>query len=130
MLYETLLTESPIVGIPVFGPSAKAARMEGSKAFSKDFMQRNNIPTARYRTFTARQYEEAVDYVKTCGFKTVLKADGLAGGKGVLIPDSEEEAIAGLKDIMVTNVFGNAGTDMRRGNSCAFAYLFSSHRHM
>lgn len=97
------------VGIPVFGPSARAARMEGSKSFSKEFMSRHNIPTAQYKTFTASQYNEAVEYVKTCGFKTVLKADGLAGGKGVLIPESIDEAVAGLHDILVANAFGSAG---------------------
>ena len=83
--------------------------MEGSKAFSKDFMARHNIPTAKYRTFNAAQFDEAVEYVKTCGFQTVLKADGLAGGKGVLIPQTVDEAVAGLQDIMVSNVFGKAG---------------------
>ena len=83
--------------------------MEGSKAFSKDFMQRHSIPTARFRTFTSAQYNDAVNYVKTCGFQVVLKASGLAAGKGVLIPTSVDEAIAGLKEIMVDNVFGAAG---------------------
>lgn len=83
--------------------------MEGSKSFSKEFMSRHNIPTAQYKTFTASQYNEAVEYVKTCGFKTVLKADGLAGGKGVLIPESIDEAVAGLHDILVANAFGSAG---------------------
>ncbi|OCH94740.1 aminoimidazole ribonucleotide synthetase [Obba rivulosa] len=97
------------VGIPVFGPSALAARMEGSKAFSKDFMQRHNIPTAEYRVFRASEVDRAVDYVKTCGFKVVLKASGLAAGKGVLIPETVDEAVAGLREIMVDNVFGPAG---------------------
>ncbi|KAL5535781.1 ADE57 [Sanghuangporus sanghuang] len=100
------------VGIPVFGPSAKAATMEGSKAFSKDFMARHNIPTANYKTFSASQFDEAAEYVKTCGFQVVLKADGLAGGKGVLIPQTIDEAIAGLRDIMVSNVFGKAGSQV------------------
>ena len=86
-----------------------AARMEGSKSFAKDFMARHNIPTARYRTFSTAQLNEAVKYVKTCGFKTVLKADGLAAGKGVLIPETTDEAVKGLQDIMVSNVFGVAG---------------------
>ncbi len=98
-----------LVGIPVFGPSRLAARMEGSKAFSKDFMARHSIPTAQFKVFKASQFDEAVNYVKTCQHNVVLKADGLAGGKGVLIPESEEEAIAGLKDILVSNVFGSAG---------------------
>lgn len=83
--------------------------MEGSKAFSKEFMSRHNIPTAIYKTFNASQLDEAVSFVKSCDFKVVLKADGLAAGKGVLIPETVDEAVAGLHDIMVANVFGNAG---------------------
>lgn len=98
-----------VVGIPVFGPTALAARMEGSKAFSKAFMERHSIPTAKFRVFTSSQYNDAVEYVKTCGFQTVLKASGLAAGKGVLIPATVDEAIAGLKEIMVDSVFGTAG---------------------
>src|SRR6266702_901690 len=97
------------VGIPVFGPSALAARMEGSKAFSKAFMTRHAIPTAAFRVFASSQVDQAIEYVRTCGHKVVLKASGLASGKGVLIPESTEEAIAGLKEIMVTRAFGAAG---------------------
>ncbi|KAF8167705.1 aminoimidazole ribonucleotide synthetase [Crassisporium funariophilum] len=100
------------VGIPVFGPSALAARMEGSKAFSKDFMARHSIPTAKYKTFQSTQIKEAIEYVKTCGHRVVLKASGLAGGKGVLIPETEEETIAGLNEIMVDNAFGDAGSEV------------------
>jgi hypothetical protein len=97
------------VGIPVFGPTAKAARMEGSKAFAKDFMARNNIPTAAFRTFAAYDLEGAVHYVKNCGHDVVLKASGLAGGKGVLIPANVDEAVKGLQEIMVDKAFGSAG---------------------
>ena len=83
--------------------------MEGSKAFSKAFMARHNIPTAQFRVFASSEYEQAVQYVKTCGFQVVLKASGLAAGKGVLIPETVDEAVAGLKEIMVDNVFGSAG---------------------
>jgi len=83
--------------------------MEGSKAFSKAFMQRHSIPTAKFRVFTADQFEEAISHVTTCGFKVVIKASGLAAGKGVLIPATTDEAIAGLREIMVDNVFGDAG---------------------
>lgn len=93
----------------MFGPSALAARMEGSKAFSKAFMDRHSIPTARFRVFASKEFGQAADYVKTCGFQVVLKASGLAAGKGVLIPQSTDEAIAGLREIMVNNVFGAAG---------------------
>ncbi|KAF9477520.1 aminoimidazole ribonucleotide synthetase [Pholiota conissans] len=100
------------VGIPVFGPSALAARMEGSKAFSKDFMARHSIPTAQYKTFKSSEIVAAIEYVKTCGHRVVLKASGLAGGKGVLIPETTEEAIAGLNEIMVANIFGAAGDEV------------------
>ncbi|TBU63696.1 aminoimidazole ribonucleotide synthetase [Dichomitus squalens] len=100
------------VGIPVFGPTALAARMEGSKAFSKAFMDRHNIPTAKFRTFQASEVDQAINYVRTCGFKVVLKASGLAAGKGVLLPETVDEAIAGLKEIMVENVFGAAGSEV------------------
>jgi phosphoribosylamine--glycine ligase/phosphoribosylformylglycinamidine cyclo-ligase len=83
--------------------------MEGSKAFSKDFMARHSIPTAQYRTFRSSELEQAVQYVKECGHPVVLKASGLAGGKGVLIPKDTDEAAAGLREIMVDNVFGSAG---------------------
>ncbi|KAK7694979.1 Bifunctional purine biosynthetic protein ade1 [Cerrena zonata] len=100
------------VGIPVFGPTAVAAQMEGSKAFAKDFMERHSIPTAKFRVFASSEFEQASEYVRTCGFNVVLKASGLAAGKGVLIPSSIEEAIAGLKEIMVDNVFGAAGSEV------------------
>jgi phosphoribosylamine--glycine ligase/phosphoribosylformylglycinamidine cyclo-ligase len=83
--------------------------MEGSKAFSKAFMTRHAIPTAAFRVFASSQVDQAIEYVRTCGHKVVLKASGLASGKGVLIPESTEEAIAGLKEIMVTRAFGAAG---------------------
>lgn len=97
------------VGIPIFGPSALAARMEGSKAFSKDFMLRHSIPTARYKVFRSSDMDNAIEHVKTFGYKVVLKADGLAGGKGVLIPETTEDAIKGLNEIMVQKEFGSAG---------------------
>jgi phosphoribosylamine-glycine ligase len=96
-----------LVGIPCFGPSQQAAQMEGSKAFSKDFMKRHNIPTAEYRSFT--NYEDAKAYIDSIDHKVVIKADGLAAGKGVVIPTSNEEAQSALKQIMVNKEFGLAG---------------------
>ena len=101
-----------IVGIPVFGPTALAARMEGSKAFSKAFMTRHAIPTAAFRVFVSSEVDKAIEYVRTCGHKVVLKASGLASGKGVLIPETTEDAIAGLKEIMVARAFGVAGASL------------------
>lgn len=95
------------VGIPCFGPSKEAARMEGSKAYSKDFMRRHNIPTAEYRNFSV--YEEARGYLEKAEHNVVIKASGLAAGKGVIIPKSKEEALIALKEIMVDKEFGAAG---------------------
>jgi len=83
--------------------------MEGSKAFAKDFMIRHNIPTGRFKIFQSSELEEAIEYAKNCGHKVVLKASGLAYGKGVLIPETIDETVAGLKDIMVAGIFGDAG---------------------
>lgn len=93
----------------MFGPSSLAARMEGSKAFSKDFMARHSIPTATFKVFTSQKYSEALRYAQTCGHRVVLKASGLAAGKGVLIPETPEEVEKGLKDILLDQVFGDAG---------------------
>lgn len=95
--------------------------MEGSKAFSKAFMDRHKIPTAKFKTFRSSEIDQAIDYVRTCGFKVVLKADGLAAGKGVLLPETADEAIAGLKAILVDNVFGAAGR--RPSNSCNLSII-------
>ena len=83
--------------------------MEGSKAFSKAFMTRHSIPTAQFCTFQSGDYNKAVEYVRTCGFRVVLKASGLAAGKGVLIPETLEDTIQGLDEIMRKHVFGDAG---------------------
>lgn len=98
------------VGIPVFGPSAKAAVMEGSKAFSKQFMEKHNIPTARFKNFTS--VEDARKHIEEVDYKIVLKADGIAAGKGVLIPETKAEALVGLDEIMVVKNFGSAGDEI------------------
>lgn len=99
------------VGIPVFGPSPVAAQMEGSKKFAKEFMDRHNIPTAAFRSFTASQVDECMRFIAELGGakSVVLKASGLAGGKGVLLPETEEEAKEGVEDLLVKKVFGDAG---------------------
>lgn len=94
-------------GLRVFGPRKNAAIIEGSKSFSKDFMKKYNIPTAAYETFT--DAESAVNYLKTVNFPIVLKADGLALGKGVLICNTYEEAKEGVSSIMLDRQFGSAG---------------------
>jgi phosphoribosylamine--glycine ligase / phosphoribosylformylglycinamidine cyclo-ligase len=107
----------------VFGPSSLAARMEGSKAFSKDFMARHSIPTAAFKVFTSQQYSEALEYSQTCGHRVVLKASGLAAGKGVLIPETPEEVEKGLKDILLDQVFGVAGKSRFSDQFCALTVL-------
>lgn len=97
-------------GFRVFGPDKKAAILEGSKAFSKDLMKKYNIPTAAYETFD--DPEKALAYLETAEMPIVLKADGLALGKGVLICNTLEEARAGVKEIMLDKHFGSAGNRM------------------
>ncbi len=97
-------------GIKAFGPRKNAAILEGSKAFSKDLMKKYNIPTAAYETFD--NADEAVKYLETAPMPIVLKADGLALGKGVLICNTKEEAIAGVKEIMLDKKFGTAGNKL------------------
>lgn len=94
-------------GLKVFGPKANAAIIEGSKAFSKELMKKYNIPTAAYETF--EDYDKAAEYIKKGDFPVVLKADGLALGKGVLICNTLEEALEGLNTIMVDKKFGDSG---------------------
>lgn len=97
-------------GLRVFGPRKNAAIIEGSKAFSKDLMKKYNIPTAAYETFS--DADKALSYLSTCSYPIVLKADGLALGKGVLICMNEDEAKAGVKTIMQDKQFGDAGNNM------------------
>jgi phosphoribosylamine--glycine ligase len=94
-------------GLPCFGPTQAAAQLEGSKAFSKDFMRRHNIPTAAYASFT--DVGDATKYIKEHGAPIVVKADGLAAGKGVVVAQNEEEALAAVEDMLSGNVFGEAG---------------------
>jgi phosphoribosylamine--glycine ligase len=94
-------------GLRVFGPRKNAAIIEGSKAFSKDLMKKYKIPTAAYETFTSP--EAAMEYLQTAKMPIVLKADGLALGKGVLICQDREEALEGVKTLMLDKQFGTAG---------------------
>jgi phosphoribosylamine--glycine ligase len=94
-------------GLRCFGPSAEAAELEGSKRFTKDFLARFNIPTAAYDTFT--EVEPAIAYIRERGAPIVVKADGLAAGKGVILADTEDEAIEAVRDMLAGNAFGEAG---------------------
>ncbi len=105
-----LVDEFESAGIRAFGPRKNAAILEGSKAFSKDLMKKYNIPTAAYENF--EDADKAREYLKGAKYPIVLKADGLALGKGVLICNTQEEAFAGVKEIMEDKKFGTAGSRM------------------
>ena len=96
------------LGIPCFGPKANAAIIEGSKAFSKNLMKKYGIPTAAYEIFT--ELDKALEYLKTAPIPTVVKADGLALGKGVIIAMTREEAVEAVTDMMAGGKFGASGT--------------------
>ncbi|TPE54538.1 phosphoribosylamine--glycine ligase [Maribrevibacterium harenarium] len=95
-------------GLPIFGPTKAAAQLEGSKAFTKDFLARHNIPTAEYGNFT--EIPPAIAYIKEKGAPIVVKADGLAAGKGVILAQTEAEAIEAVEDMLAGNAFGEAGS--------------------
>jgi phosphoribosylamine--glycine ligase len=97
-------------GFKVFGPSAKAAQIEGSKGFTKDLLRRHGIPTGAYERFT--DVDKAVDYIKSRGAPIVVKADGLAAGKGVVVAESVEQAISAARDMLSANRFGAAGASV------------------
>jgi len=106
-LVDGIVDEFQEAGLSCFGPSKDAAILEGSKSFSKDFLQRHNIPTAEYQVFT--ELDAAKDYIKAKGAPIVVKADGLAAGKGVIIAMTENEAIVAIEDMLAGNRFGDAG---------------------
>ena len=93
--------------LPIFGPSKGAAQLEGSKAFTKDFLLRQNIPTGYYQNFT--DMDKAMAYLQKVGAPIVIKADGLAAGKGVIVAMTMAEAEAAVKDMLAGNAFGEAG---------------------
>lgn len=106
-IYDYFKNDAELSGIPVIGPSKAGAVLEGSKEFAKGFMQRHNIPTARYKSITADNIEEGMAFLETLEAPYVLKADGLCAGKGVLILPTLEEAKKELKE-MLGGMFGNA----------------------
>ncbi len=105
-LVAGIVDEFGTAGLRCFGPSRAAARLEGSKAYSKDFLRRHRIPTAAYANFTRANFDEA--YVRACSLPVVVKADGLAAGKGVVICDSHDEAVSTARS-MLDGAFGSAG---------------------
>ncbi|QFT86029.1 Phosphoribosylamine--glycine ligase [Halomonas sp. THAF12] len=113
-------------GLAIFGPTAGAAQLEGSKAFTKDFLARHAIPSAEYRTFVA--VEPALEYLAEKGAPIVIKADGLAAGKGVIVAMTREEAEAAVHDMLEDNAFGDAGArvvieDFLQGEEASFIVM-------
>ena len=94
-------------GLKIFGPSKKASQLEGSKTFTKDFLARHNIPSADYQSFT--EIEPAINYLEKVGAPIVIKADGLAAGKGVILAETTQQAVAAVRDMLAGNSFGDAG---------------------
>lgn len=111
-IYDFFQSDDELKEIMITGPSAKGARLEGSKAFAKSFMNRHEIPTAKYREFTIDSYEEGLNYLQTHPLPVVLKADGLAGGKGVVICHNSVEALSEYELMIQKSKFGEAGKKM------------------
>ncbi|MGX2028978.1 MULTISPECIES: phosphoribosylamine--glycine ligase [Methylocaldum] len=125
-LVAGIVDEFRAAGLKCFGPTRLAAQLEGSKAFCKDFLARHGIPTAEYQTFTA--VDEAVAYIRRKGAPIVIKADGLAAGKGVVIAQSEQEAVDAVTDMLSGNAFGSAGhrvvvEEFLRGEEASFIVM-------
>ena len=106
-LVNGIVDEFEKEGLKIFGPNKECSRFEGSKAFSKDFMVRHNIPTAKYKEYT--NLDEAINEIDSFGYPVVIKADGLTAGKGVVISQNREDAITTLKEIMSDKKFGSSG---------------------
>lgn len=107
LLVDGIVDKFQAEGLKIFGPDKKAALLEGSKAFAKDFMKKYGVKTAAYEVFD--EADKAKEYIKTCEFPLVVKASGLAAGKGVLICQNLEEALKAVDEIMVDKVFSSAG---------------------
>jgi phosphoribosylamine--glycine ligase len=108
-IVEQLRAHEDLKKLLIIGPSQQAAQLEGSKAFAKAFMQRHGIPTAAYKEFTAENFEEGIAYLKTHALPIVLKADGLAAGKGVIICQNHVEAVSEFELMIQRSKFGEAG---------------------
>ena len=111
-IHDFIISDPILKGVKVIGPKQKAAQLEGSKDFAKNFLNRHNIPTAKHETFTNRQFEEACEYIDNNSPPYVLKADGLAAGKGVLIIDNPNQAKDELYQMLVKSKFGNASSSV------------------
>lgn len=111
-IYDFFKSNEKTKNVIIVGMSKEAAQLEGSKEYAKSFMLRHNVPTADYKSFTANTITEGDAFLETLKAPFVLKADGLAAGKGVLILDTLEEAKSGLKDMLIDNKFGDAGSQV------------------
>ena len=125
-LVEGIVDEFSKAGLSCFGPSAIASQLEGSKSFTKDFLNRHNIPTADYKSFT--ESKPAIEYIKSKGAPLVVKADGLAAGKGVIVAMNIDDAIHAVLDILEKNDFGDAGSkivieDFLEGEEASFIVI-------
>ena len=109
-VHDFFLNDDALKHVAVIGPQKAAATLEGSKEFAKEFLFRHNIPTAAYQSFTATDLEKGFSFLETLSPPYVLKADGLAAGKGVLIIDNLDEAKSELKNMLVDSKFGNASS--------------------
>ncbi|WP_341357272.1 phosphoribosylamine--glycine ligase [Rossellomorea sp. y25] len=121
-LLDGIVNSFQAEGLQIFGPTKEAAIIEGSKSFSKDLMKKYSIPTARYEVFTS--VEKAIEYVKEVGAPIVVKADGLAAGKGVVVAETEEEAIGALEEMLLDEKFGDASSKVVV-EECLFGEEFS-----
>ena len=129
-LVDGIVDTFQAAGLQIFGPSAKAAQLEGSKAFSKDFLARHEIPTAAYACFT--EIEPALAYIAQQGAPIVVKADGLAAGKGVVVADTVEQAQTAARDMLIDNAFGDAGArivveEFLEGEEASFICMVDGH---
>ena len=109
-IYDFFKNDNDLNNVSIIGPSKEGAQLEGSKKFAKEFMQRHNIPTAKYKSFDKDSLQEGYDFLETLSPPYVLKADGLAAGKGVLIVESISEAKSELKSMLVDSKFGRASS--------------------
>ena len=109
---DFFLTDKELKQVAIIGPSKEAAQLEGSKDFAKQFMENHNVPTAKYKTFTSKNLKEGFDFLESLNPPFVLKADGLAAGKGVLIIDDLNEAKTALEDMLLNEKFGVASSQV------------------
>lgn len=110
MLAEGIVDQFQRVGLKIYGPSRYATQLESSKSFAKSFMHRHGIPTARFATF--ENTTDAIHHIESVGYEVVVKADGLAAGKGVVVPDTRAEAITAVRSMLEDEVFGRSGSSI------------------